>query len=159
MLIRLAATLDVADVHRVLLESVAAIIHLLVFEVIVLVVLRVEVILRAAIKGSSVAVLRDNGAVVLGHSSGSEALPNLQLCLQRFASMSGHHLLWVFFHALHGGVHLLIGYRHAQAACSAPVVSAVVLGGVRNLLDGVLDDSLHGHGVDHEAEVDVALDA
>lgn len=64
----------------------------------------------------------------------------------------------VLIHTLHGHVHLLVRHGHTQPPCARPVAPVILRCG-RHLLDGVLDDTLHGHRVDHEAEVHVALRA
>lgn len=74
--------LATAHINRVLVERVAAVVDLLVLEVIVLMVLRVKVILCPAVEGSRVAICRDDRVmVVLRHSACPEAVPDLQLRL------------------------------------------------------------------------------
>lgn len=151
-----------AHVNGVLVERVARLMQLLLFEVIVLVVLGVKVILRPAVKGACVAVVRDDSAVVvLGYACCPDAMSDFQLSLQHLAGWATLLLLllMVLLRALHSGMHFLVGHRHTQPASSGSIVTPVILGLVRHLFQGVLDYSLHGHGVDHEAEVDVALHA
>lgn len=125
----------------------------LIIEIVVLVVLRIEVVLCAAVKCSSVSTVRIEAhwIGILDKTTITKAFPNIQLRLQHalLLRQAGVQLLF-FAHALQRCMHLLVWRGHAEATCSAPVDSACELSGIRHLLDRVIDRAMESNWIDSE---------
>lgn len=134
-------------------------------------------IVRARVEGTSVPLLLllldanvlirlSSGCLIRVASCASDSLADVHLVLGHpatWADSVNRLQVFVIGCLIYLLLLLLIRRRHAEASSSAPValgvavrVQLLLAAGAGKMLDGVVDDALHHHGVDDEAEVAVA---